>query len=52
MAKNVDVAARMAARLDFGYMWISMHIPLVGEMPHGGFKHSGYGNDRRTRIAS
>ncbi len=38
-------AARMAARLDFGCVWINTHIPLVAEMPHGGFKHSGYGKD-------
>ena len=43
--KNVDVAARMSARLDFGCVWVNTHIPLVGEMPHGGFKHSGYGKD-------
>jgi betaine-aldehyde dehydrogenase len=42
---NVGTAARMAARLDFGCVWINTHIPLVGEMPHGGFKHSGYGKD-------
>jgi betaine-aldehyde dehydrogenase len=42
---NVGRAARMAARLDFGCVWINTHIPLVGEMPHGGFKHSGYGTD-------
>lgn len=42
---NVDTAARMAARLDFGCVWINTHIPLVAEMPHGGFKHSGYGKD-------
>lgn len=38
-------AMRMAKRLDFGCVWINTHIPLVGEMPHGGFKHSGYGKD-------
>ena len=43
--KNVGVAARMSARLDFGCVWVNTHIPLVGEMPHGGFKHSGYGKD-------
>jgi betaine-aldehyde dehydrogenase len=43
--RNVDTAARMAARLDFGCVWINTHIPLVAEMPHGGFKHSGYGKD-------
>ena len=35
----------MSARLDFGCVWVNTHIPLVGEMPHGGFKHSGYGKD-------
>ena len=38
-------AMRMARRLDFGCVWINCHIPLVAEMPHGGFKHSGYGKD-------
>ena len=38
-------AMRMAKRLDFGCVWINTHIPLVAEMPHGGFKHSGYGKD-------
>jgi betaine-aldehyde dehydrogenase len=42
---NTGRAARMAARLDFGCVWINTHIPLVAEMPHGGFKHSGYGKD-------
>ncbi len=36
---------RMARGLDFGCVWINTHIPLVAEMPHGGFKHSGYGKD-------
>jgi betaine-aldehyde dehydrogenase len=43
--KNVDTATRMSARLDFGCVWINTHIPLVAEMPHGGFKQSGYGKD-------
>ncbi|MET0741570.1 MAG: gamma-aminobutyraldehyde dehydrogenase [Candidatus Nanopelagicales bacterium] len=43
--RDVDVAGRMAARLDFGCVWINTHIPLVAEMPHGGFKKSGYGKD-------
>ncbi len=43
--RNADTAARMAAQLDFGCVWINAHIPLVAEMPHGGFKHSGYGKD-------
>ncbi|MQA03748.1 MAG: aldehyde dehydrogenase family protein [Streptosporangiales bacterium] len=38
-------AMRAARRLDFGCVWINTHIPIVGEMPHGGFKHSGYGKD-------
>jgi betaine-aldehyde dehydrogenase len=38
-------AMRMAKRLDFGAVWINTHIPLVAEMPHGGFKHSGHGKD-------
>jgi betaine-aldehyde dehydrogenase len=38
-------AMRMARLLDFGCVWINTHIPLVSEMPHGGFKHSGYGKD-------
>jgi betaine-aldehyde dehydrogenase len=38
-------AMRMARQLDFGCVWINTHIPLVSEMPHGGFKHSGYGKD-------
>ncbi len=38
-------AMRMARRLDFGAVWLNTHIPFVSEMPHGGFKHSGYGKD-------
>ena len=38
-------AMRFSAELDFGCVWINTHIPLVAEMPHGGFKHSGYGKD-------
>ncbi|PXY32531.1 gamma-aminobutyraldehyde dehydrogenase [Prauserella muralis] len=38
-------AMRFAAGLDFGCVWINTHIPLVAEMPHGGFKKSGYGKD-------
>jgi betaine-aldehyde dehydrogenase len=38
-------AMRMSQRLDFGCVWINCHIPLVAEMPHGGFKKSGYGKD-------
>jgi betaine-aldehyde dehydrogenase len=38
-------AMRFAKKLDFGCVWINTHIPIVAEMPHGGFKHSGYGKD-------
>ena len=44
-SKDVSRAMRMAKRLDFGCVWVNTHIPLVAEMPHGGFKHSGYGKD-------
>ncbi|MFC9790035.1 gamma-aminobutyraldehyde dehydrogenase [Rhodococcus sp. NPDC127528] len=36
---------RLSAALDFGAVWVNCHIPLVAEMPHGGFKYSGYGKD-------
>ncbi|AAZ54317.1 gamma-aminobutyraldehyde dehydrogenase [Thermobifida fusca] len=38
-------ALRVSRRLDFGCVWINTHIPIIAEMPHGGFKHSGYGKD-------
>jgi betaine-aldehyde dehydrogenase len=38
-------AMRVSRRLDFGVVWINTHIPFIAEMPHGGFKHSGYGKD-------
>ncbi len=38
-------ALRVAARLDFGAVWLNTHMTMVSEMPHGGFKHSGYGKD-------
>jgi betaine-aldehyde dehydrogenase len=43
--KDHGRAMRMSRRLDFGCVWINTHIPLVAEMPHGGFKHSGHGKD-------
>ena len=43
--KDHGRAMRMSRRLDFGAVWINTHIPIVAEMPHGGFKHSGYGKD-------
>jgi len=43
--KDHSRAMRFAKHLDFGCVWINTHIPIVAEMPHGGFKHSGYGKD-------
>ncbi|MFT2019021.1 gamma-aminobutyraldehyde dehydrogenase [Streptomyces sp. 796.1] len=43
--KNHARAMRLSKALDFGCVWINTHIPLVAEMPHGGFKKSGYGKD-------
>ena len=40
MSRNASPLA-----LDFGAVWINCHIPLVAEMPHGGFKYSGYGKE-------
>ena len=42
---DVGRAMRMSAALQFGCVWVNDHIPIVSEMPHGGFKQSGYGND-------
>jgi betaine-aldehyde dehydrogenase len=42
---NHKRALRMSRALDFGCVWVNCHIPLVAEMPHGGFKQSGYGKD-------
>ncbi|HXR14292.1 MAG TPA: aldehyde dehydrogenase family protein, partial [Solirubrobacteraceae bacterium] len=42
---DVGRALRVAKALRFGCVWINDHIPLVSEMPHGGFKQSGYGKD-------
>jgi 1-pyrroline dehydrogenase len=43
--RDVGRALNAARKLQFGTVWINDHIPLVSEMPHGGFKHSGYGKD-------
>jgi betaine-aldehyde dehydrogenase len=43
--KDHTRAMRFAKGLNFGCVWINTHIPLVAEMPHGGFRHSGYGKD-------
>jgi betaine-aldehyde dehydrogenase len=42
---NHGRAMRLAKAFDFGCVWINTHIPLVAEMPHGGYKRSGYGKD-------
>jgi betaine-aldehyde dehydrogenase len=43
--RDVARALRVSRALRFGCVWINDHIPLVSEMPHGGFKESGYGKD-------
>jgi aminobutyraldehyde dehydrogenase len=42
---NIDRALEASRRLRFGTVWINDHLTMVSEMPHGGFKQSGYGND-------
>jgi len=45
-SESVGRALKVAARLDFGTVWVNEHLfPLTPEMPHGGFKESGYGKD-------
>ena len=46
--RDVGRALNAARKLEFGTVWINDHIPLVSEMPHGGFKQSGYGKDLST----
>jgi betaine-aldehyde dehydrogenase len=43
--KDHGRAMRFTRDLDFGCVWVNTHIPIVAEMPHGGFKRSGYGKD-------
>lgn len=43
--ENVHRAQRLANRLEFGTVWVNDHLPLASEMPHGGFKQSGFGKD-------
>jgi betaine-aldehyde dehydrogenase len=43
--RDIGRALRVSRALRFGCVWINDHIPLVSEMPHGGFKESGYGKD-------
>ena len=42
---NVFRALRVSKELEFGEVWINDHLPLASEMPHGGVKRSGFGND-------
>ncbi len=42
---DVGRAMRMSRQLQFGCVWVNDHIPIISEMPHGGFKQSGYGKD-------
>lgn len=42
---NINRALHAARKLRFGTVWINDHMPLVSEMPHGGYKQSGYGKD-------
>ena len=43
--RDHGTALRVSGALDFGCVWVNCHIPLVAEMPHGGFKQSGHGKD-------
>jgi betaine-aldehyde dehydrogenase len=43
--RDVGRAMRVSNALRFGCVWVNDHIPLASEMPHGGFKQSGYGKD-------
>jgi aminobutyraldehyde dehydrogenase len=43
--RDIGRALNASRKLQFGTVWINDHIPLVSEMPHGGFKQSGYGKD-------
>jgi 1-pyrroline dehydrogenase len=43
--RDVGVAMEAIRQLDFGCVWINDHLPFLSEMPHGGFKESGYGKD-------
>ena len=43
--RDVTRAMNAARRLEFGAVWVNDHLPFVSEMPHGGFKQSGYGKD-------
>ena len=43
--RDLQRAMRMTGALEFGTVWVNDHLPLTGEMPHGGFKQSGFGKD-------
>lgn len=43
--KDIAKAWRVASALEFGTVWVNDHLPLASEMPHGGFKESGFGKD-------
>ena len=46
--KDVNLAMRAAAEIEAGCVWINEHIPMASEMPHGGYKSSGFGKDMST----
>jgi 1-pyrroline dehydrogenase len=46
--RDVGVALEAVRQLDFGCVWVNDHLPFLSEMPHGGFKESGYGKDLST----
>src|SRR5215216_6724300 len=48
--RDIGRALNAARKLQFGTVWINDHIPLVSEMPHGGYKQSGYGKDLSAKI--
>ncbi len=43
--KDMATAWRTTAALEFGTVWVNDHLPIASEMPHGGFKQSGFGKD-------
>jgi betaine-aldehyde dehydrogenase/aminobutyraldehyde dehydrogenase len=43
--RDVGIAMEAVRQLDFGCVWVNDHLPFLSEMPHGGFKESGYGKD-------
>ena len=49
--RDIGRALNAARKLQFGTVWINDHIPLVSEMPHGGYKQSGYGKDLSMLLA-